>query len=611
MLTTTRSTLVKEKLRTLSSHGKTSSLASQFKTPPKLTSPQKKDLVYSFMLENPDIARELAKEATDALELAETLNLLRQQEPMEESTTQSGHQSMDIPHDDENSDCGTPMDQNLEEGWESTDDSPSTDFLLKWFENRAKVNELFVFVHDCADDVRLSIRKTEHQSTLQLQIGADLSCSLVCLGVQNSDQKRKKLKHTLQPVKTKQDFTDRLKILDYKEVQLCPGVDRFVVRNKVSVERFTNVPKNQNDYVTNSDKTRYYASSHGGFEGCSIINEGHTDRQRRVMCTGCRKLMDRWRQKDTTPEVKIPHKNTPHKFMTGDQMKRKFQVLQQEKQDLKKELKYLQQEMEAQRTIILNEATHRMYDNLLRMCTHGHLKGALEEFLDDPQNNCGHLKSVFASNMKLSVPVELDSSGNHDMDSFWQEQRILQRKIKQNPNAKYGHRWSLHTVRILLAIHMKSSSAYHEMQKSGVFILPSEQTLRRYANQGKEGSGLHAGTFTAARAAWNSFKKLIEKKPAPAPPRVTAFPRDPVVSDVLPEGPVRNINTKFSLNAPDGQPCHATWKSVVQTANEDRLRSDSGECRRVHGLSTRALDLTNRDSMNMNLCKPLGDPRVN
>lgn len=437
-------------------------------------------------------------------------------------------------------------------------------------------------VHDIGFGEGLRIRPIQ-TSPFELRVTPEMTCVLFRInGVVDAAGQASSGKRALPSITNQHDAQEILKLFQLNQVNQCPGFPRY---SRKGNDKFEVARKDISEYITNKEGTVYYCRAK-----CDILNkrsaEIHED-QKDTVCKACLRLADQWRKSDDrqrkaggTP----PSKHTPDKYLTPSQLKDKKKKNASLITKLQRQLrKYKLKETAAGRTVVLNQNDHSMYEQMYLSCVVGDKKQQMQEFLDNPNNKCEHMKE------------------------FFQEQLVLSEKVTRNSKLKNGHRWGTHTLRVMLAVYCASSSAYNELAKSGTLLLPHKRTLRRYISANKSNPGIVQEDAFKWRTSYNMFMK--SKATSTASVRPKSKPQTPV-ADVVPAAAlVTNSMVHFSMftEDPDYVKCHPRWDCVMEIASQERERAKNLECRRAKDCFTeKATNLTSRDKQNVYYAKLMG-----
>ena len=185
---------------------------------------------------------------------------------------------------------------------------------------------------------------------------------------------------------------------------------------------------------------------------------------------------------------------TSLRFLTGDQLKRKKNKVYAAKKKTDRLLTfYLEKERRAKRTVDLGKDDHSMIDGLYSHYVTGKGRSKLDQFLDNPENNCTRMKK------------------------FFEEQVVHSHVLKPgNSKLKHGNRWSDATIRILLAVEATSPKAYEHLANSGVLVLPNKRTLQRVISENKTSPGVDYNKANDYRVSW--LEHMKHKKSATVVP---------------------------------------------------------------------------------------------
>lgn len=124
-------------------------------------------------------------------------------------------------------------------------------------------------------------------------------------------------------------------------------------------------------------------------------------------------------QRDGAP----PSKHTNDKYLTPLEDKAKKRKNASRVTTLERQLRrYKAKETAQGRTVVLNpdENQLQLYEEMYNSCVVGDKKQQMQQFLNNPENKCEHMKE------------------------FFQEQLVLSEKVTRNSKLKNGHRWGSH-----------------------------------------------------------------------------------------------------------------------------------------------------------------------
>ncbi|KAK3916692.1 Germination-specific N-acetylmuramoyl-L-alanine amidase, partial [Frankliniella fusca] len=230
-------------------------------------------------------------------------------------------------------------------------------------------------------------------------------------------------------------FVDRVVsvINNVRKMEICSGYDEDKYHAVWASCPFGEVDKNPYRECRYSETFR----SHN----CSILISS-----RRWRCTECTKLAPALRRRKLAADMESPHSFTNNRFLTEEQKMKKLEDQRREIENTRRKVSRLHVKM--QQMIKKN--------------------GILIE-----QSVCDDLQNILQDSDKLT-PAQ----------SVFLQQQI---KASQQKNS-CGMRWHPTMIRLALAIHLTSPSAYELMRDTGMVKLPSSRTLFDYshANEIKE-----------------------------------------------------------------------------------------------------------------------------